>query len=172
MELTPTIQKFIIHWGEMGTKWGINRTVAQVHALLYISEKPLNAETITNTLQVARSNVSSSLHELQSWELIKVVNILGDRRDYFESIKDVFELAKLVAEGRKKREIDPTVKVLSECVKELQSSEDEEYAKKKLTEVLSLITTTMGAYEKIKNLPLKQMLKLLEYMPNLKPDKK
>ena len=87
--LTPTTEGFILHWGEMGTKWGINRTVAQIHALLYLAPEPCNAEQIAETLAVARSNVSNSLHELQSWGIVKVVHVMGDRRDHYESMKDV-----------------------------------------------------------------------------------
>ncbi len=90
--LTPVAQKFILHWGEMGTKWGINRTVAQVHALLFIAQKPLPADDIAHTLAVARSNISTSLRELQGWGIARVVHVLGDRRDHFETSKDVWEI--------------------------------------------------------------------------------
>src|SRR6058998_1074084 len=119
MELTPVMQKFILHWGEMGTRWGINRTVAQIHALLYLSRKPLHAEEIARTLSVARSNVSTSLRELQSWGIVRIVHVLGDRRDHFESLKDVWEMFRIILEERKRREIDPTLRVLQECVTEL-----------------------------------------------------
>ncbi len=92
MKLTPAKEKFILHWGEMGTKWGINRTVAQIHAMLHISAKPLNAEEIAETLSIARSNVSNSLKELQGWGFVKVVHVMGDRRDHFESVHDVWTL--------------------------------------------------------------------------------
>src|SRR5436189_3709654 len=101
--LSPVQQKFVLHWGEMGARWGINRTVAQIHALLFISSKPLNAEDITAALDVARSNVSTSLRELQNWRIIKIVHVLGDRRDYFESMKDVWEMFRVVLDERKKR---------------------------------------------------------------------
>src|SRR6266487_5221411 len=116
--LNPVQQKFILHWGEMGTRWGINRTVAQIHALLFISPKPLNAEEIAETLGVARSNVSTSLKELQGWGIIKLVHVMGDKRDHFESMKDVWEMFRLVLDERKKREIDPTLEVLRECITE------------------------------------------------------
>src|SRR5207244_7310402 len=119
MELTPLNQKFILHWGEMGTRWGINRTVAQIHALLFLSPKPLNAEEIAETLSVARSNVSTSLKELQGWGIVKIVHLLGDRRDHFESMKDVWEMFQLILEERKRREIDPTLAVLRACVAEV-----------------------------------------------------
>src|SRR5574337_1153702 len=118
--LTPVAQKFILHWGEMATRWGINRTVAQVHALLYISPRPLHAEEITKTLGVARSNVSTSLRELQSWGIVRVVHVLGDRRDHFESMKDVWEMFQVILDQRKRREIDPTLRVLQQCVAELE----------------------------------------------------
>src|SRR3984893_19566839 len=98
--LTPVAQKFVLHWGEMGTRWGINRSVAQVHALLFISPKPLPADEIATTLAVARSNISTSLRELQGWGIAKVVHVLGDRRDHFESTKDVYEIFRIVSEER------------------------------------------------------------------------
>src|SRR4026207_835691 len=113
--LNPIQQKFILHWGEMGTRWGINRTVAQIHALLYISPKPLPAEEIAETLAVARSNVSTSLKELQGWGIRGLVRVLGDKRDHFESLKDVWEMFRIVLDERKRREIDPTVALLREC---------------------------------------------------------
>ena len=104
-EESPFATNFILHWGEMGTKWGVNRTVAQIHALLFISEEPLNAEDICKRLGVARSNVSNSLKELQNWGIVNVVHLSGDRRDHFESVKDVYELFRIIVTERKKREI-------------------------------------------------------------------
>src|ERR1700757_3653320 len=101
--LAPISEKFILHWGEMGARWGINRTVAQIHALLYLSAKPLHAEEIAETLGVARSNVSTSLKELQGWGIVKVVHVLGDKRDHFESMKDVWEMFRVVLDERKRR---------------------------------------------------------------------
>src|SRR6476620_1115735 len=115
-KLTPVQEKFILHWGEMGTRWGINRTVAQIHALLFLSPVPLHAEAIASTLGVARSNVSTSLHELQGWGIIRVVHLLGDRRDHFESLKDVWELFRIIVEERRKREADPTLAMLRDAV--------------------------------------------------------
>src|ERR1700684_661934 len=106
--LTPAQQKFILHWGEMGTRWGINRTVAQVHALLYLSPRPLHAEEIAATLDVARSNVSNSLRELQGWGIVRVTHQLGDRRDHFESLKDVWQMFEIIIAERKRREMGPT----------------------------------------------------------------
>src|SRR6204780_4964074 len=102
--LNPIAEKFVLHWGEMGARWGINRTVAQIHALLYLSPRPMHAEEIAATLSVARSNVSNSLRELQGWGIVRVAHVLGDRRDHFESLKDVWEIFRIVAEERKRRE--------------------------------------------------------------------
>ena len=102
-ELPAVEQKFVLHWGEMGTRWGINRTVAQIHALLYISSKPLHAEEIADTLGVARSNVSTSLKELQGWGIVKMVHVMGDKRDHFETLKDVWEMFRIVLDERKRR---------------------------------------------------------------------
>src|SRR3954466_16393673 len=114
MELTPVMQKFILHWGEMASRWGINRTVGQIHALLYLSNKPLNAEEIADTLGVARSNVSTSLKELQGWGIVRMAHVMGDRRDHFESMKDVWEMFRTILDERKKRETDPTLHLLRE----------------------------------------------------------
>ena len=121
--LTPVQQKFILHWGKMGTQWGINRTVAQIHALLYISPKPLDAETIAQTLSVARSNVSTSLWELQGWGIIKTVQALGDRRDHYESIQRRLGDVSHRAGREKKREIDPTLELLRDCVAEAKGED-------------------------------------------------
>ena len=94
-------RKFILHWGEMGTRWGVNRTVAQVHALLYISPAPLNADDLVEALEVARSNVSTSLKELQGWGIVRLVHVQGDKRDHFESLKDVWDMVRIVMDERK-----------------------------------------------------------------------
>ncbi len=112
MDLSSTSQKFVLHWGEMGTKWGVNRTVAQIHALLYLHGKAMPADEIAQTLAVARSNVSNSLRELQAWNLVKMVHVLGDRRDHFETSTDIWELARTIVRERQEREIAPTVEVL------------------------------------------------------------
>jgi DNA-binding transcriptional regulator GbsR (MarR family) len=116
MELSETGRRFIVHWGEMGSAWGVNRTVAQIHALLFFHGKPLHAEEISDTLTAARSNVSTSLKELQNWNLIRVTHLLGDRRDYFETSHDVWELFRTIVRERKEREFDPTSRLLQELV--------------------------------------------------------
>lgn len=123
-ELTPISRKFILHWGEMGVRWGINRTLAQIHALLFLSEKPLNAEEICQTLDLARSNVSVALRELQSWGIVKLVHIPGERRDHFESMKDVYEMFRVIMNERRRREIDPTLKLIDDCLEEKSKSAD------------------------------------------------
>jgi DNA-binding transcriptional regulator GbsR (MarR family) len=152
--LTPVAQKFILHWGEMGTRWGINRTVAQVHALLFLSQRPLPADEISATLAVARSNVSTCLRELQGWGIVRVVHVLGDRRDHFESIKDVWEIFRIVSEERKRREIDPTLRVLSECVQEAKSgAQADAYTRERLESMLEFLTTMSGLFEEILRMP-------------------
>jgi DNA-binding transcriptional regulator GbsR (MarR family) len=162
--LTPVAQKFILHWGEMGTRWGINRTVAQVHALLFLSPHPLPADEISETLAVARSNVSTSLRELQGWRIVRVVHVLGDRRDHFESIKDVWEIFRIVSEERKRREIDPTLNVLAECVDEVKSNpQGDAYTRERLATMLEFLTAMTGLFEEIIRMPtgaLKGVVKL------------
>ena len=116
MELSSTSEKFILHWGEMGARWGVNRTVAQIHALLYLHGRPLPADEIAETLGVARSNVSNSLRELQSWNLVKVVHMMGDRRDHFDTSTDIWELTRTIVRERQQREIAPTVALLKELL--------------------------------------------------------
>lgn len=160
--LTPVAEKFVLHWGEMGTRWGINRTVAQSHALLFISPKPLNAEQIAALLGVARSNVSTSLRELQSWGIIRIVHVMGDRRDHFESIKDVWDLFRQVLDERKKREIDPTVSLLKDCVAEAErAGAAEKYSRQKLDELLGFFEQTTAWYEQVRRLPTSAMVKFV-----------
>jgi DNA-binding transcriptional regulator GbsR (MarR family) len=152
--LTPVAQKFILHWGEMGTKWGINRTVAQVHALLFLSPKPVPADEIAETLAVARSNVSTSLRELQGWGIVRVVHVLGDRRDHFETFKDVWEIFRIVSEERKRREIDPTLRVLGECVQELKpNAPGDAYTRERLESMLEFLTIMNGLFDEVLHMP-------------------
>ena len=154
MPLTPVEQKFILHWGEMGTRWGINRTVAQVHALLFLSPKPLHAEEIASTLSVARSNVSTSLRELQGWGVVQVVHVLGDRRDHFESLKNVWEMFRIVSQERKRRELDPTLRILQECVGDLKGTgTGAAYTRERLEEMLEFLTITSSLFDEVANLP-------------------
>jgi DNA-binding transcriptional regulator GbsR (MarR family) len=152
-QLDAVQQKFVLHWGEMGTRWGINRTVAQIHALLFISPKPLNAEEIAHALNVARSNVSTSLKELQSWGIIRLIHVLGDKRDHFESIKDVWEMFRLVLDERKKREIDPTLKILRACIEESGKDVTDGYTTERLRDLISFFETTTAWYEQVRSWP-------------------
>ena len=120
--LSPAAQKFILHWGEMGDKWGINRSVAQVQALLYVSGGAQNAEMIAETLKMARSNVSTSLRELTGWGIVRMVHKVGDRRDHYESLSDPWEMLDRVLEERRRREITPTIRVLGECLEEAKKN--------------------------------------------------
>lgn len=151
--LTPVAQKFILHWGEMGTRWGVNRTVAQVHALLFLSLRPLRAEEIARTLSVARSNVSTSLHELQSWRIVRAVSVLGDRRQHFESGKDLWEMFRVILEERKRREIDPTIAILRECVAESGNGTGDAYTRERLSEMLDFVLTMSALFEEFRSLP-------------------
>jgi DNA-binding transcriptional regulator GbsR (MarR family) len=160
--LTPTGEKFILHWGEMGSRWGINRTVAQVHALLYISPQPLNADDIVAALKVARSNVSTSLHELQGWGIVKVVHVLGDRRDHFESLQDVWQLFQVVMQERKRREFDPTLALLRECVAECdRSGAKDAHLKQRLSAMADFFGSISTCFEHLNRLPSRTLVEFL-----------
>jgi len=163
-KLSPVQQKFILHWGEMGTRWGINRTVAQVHALLFLAPQPLNADDLVAALGVARSNVSTSLKELQGWGIVKRVHVLGDKRDHFESMQDVWEMFRVVLDERKKREIDPTLRMLRECIAEAgQAGKPDDATAHKLRDLAEFFETTTAWYSQIRQWPtgaLTQFVKL------------
>ena len=147
----------------MGTRWGINRTVAQIHALLYISQKPLNAEQIAETLGVARSNVSTSLKELQGWGIVKLVHLAGDRRDHFDSLKDVWEMFRVVLDERKRREIDPTLTLLRECIAEAEKDkETDEYTEERLKALRDFFEITTSWYLQIRQWPMAVMVKFVK----------
>jgi DNA-binding transcriptional regulator GbsR (MarR family) len=145
--LSAVQKKFILHWGEMGARWGINRTVAQVHALLYLSATPLDAEDIATTLGVARSNVSTSLRELQGWGIVRVTHLLGDRRDHFMSLTDVWEMFRIILQERKRREIDPTLIMLRECLAEMGTSAGEAYPRERVANMLDFMENMCGIYD-------------------------
>jgi DNA-binding transcriptional regulator GbsR (MarR family) len=162
IDLSPVERRFLLHWGEMGARWGVNRTVAQVHALLFLSPEPLPAEAIAQTLSVARSNVSTSLRELQSWRLVRVVHRLGDRRDHYESLSDLWEMFRIILEERKKREVDPTLEVLRECVADLEKGGAARgHARRRLGEMLEFFETLAGCYEEVRALASPALRKLL-----------
>ncbi len=154
MKLTPIMQRYVLHWGEMGTRWGINRTIAQIHAVLYLAPEPVAADEIAETLSVARSNVSTSLRELQSWGLITPTHVLGDRRDHYTAKQDVWDIFMTIVEQRKRREFDPTLSVLRQCV--LDSERDEETPgeiKDRITAMLEFMETLSAWYDDVKRLP-------------------
>lgn len=170
MELTPVSERFILHWGEMGARWGVNRTVAQIHALLYLAERPLAADEIAETLVVARSNVSNSLKELQAWRLVKIVHVMGDRRDHFDTSKDVWELFRLIVEGRKQREVDPTLAVLAELLASPELSRESAGTRHRIEETQQFIRVlTVWADEMLRVEPetLMKVLKLGSRIRNL-----
>lgn len=149
MKLTPVMEKFILHWGEMGSRWGISRSVAQVHALLMLRAEPIPADEIAETLSVARSNVSTSIKELQGWGLIRVVHIFGDRREHFETMKDVWEMFIIVMKERKKREFDPTLATLRDCKQTAASSKaDSAHTLARLKELIEFMELTSSWADK------------------------
>ncbi|MEM8882441.1 MAG: MarR family transcriptional regulator [Planctomycetota bacterium] len=150
MKLSPAAEKFILHWGDMGPRWGVSRSVAQVHALLYLSPKPLTADEIVDALGIARSNVSMSLKELSSWRIIRSERVLGDRRDHFSSLHDVWEMFRIVMDERKKREVDPTLASLRDCL-ELRGDPVE---KKRIKAMLSFFETMSNWYHQVRGMPL------------------
>ncbi len=150
-ELSQAKKQFILHWGEMGNRWGINRTVAQIHALLHVSPTPLTAEEIAETLSVARSNVSTSLRELQGWGLVRAVHVLGDRRQHFDSIKDVWEMFRIILDQRKRREVDPTLEVLKTCIAELGPSD--KYTRERLRELYDFFAEVDALYADVRGVP-------------------
>jgi DNA-binding transcriptional regulator GbsR (MarR family) len=163
MQLTPAVEKYVLHWGEMGTRWGTNRTVAQIHALLYLSPEPLRADQICELLSVARSNVSTSIRELQSYGLARMVHVLGDRRDYFESIYDVWELFRVIIEQRKQRELNPTLSMLRECAAEIDKEhETDPITRERIMNMLGFVELTSRWYEEIRDIPTSTLTKLMK----------
>jgi DNA-binding transcriptional regulator GbsR (MarR family) len=161
VNLTPAAQKFVLHWGEMGQAWGINRTMAQVHALLFVSPTPLDAEEISKLLDVSRSNVSTSLRELITWGVVRRVHIIGDRRDRFEALKDVMETFRVIMAERKRREMDPTIALLEHCVREAKSGgEAERYTREQLEKMLEFTRMVTVWYSQIDNLPTPSLFRL------------
>ena len=162
MELTPVKQKFILHWGEMGTLWGVNRTVSQIHALLYIAGCPLHAEEIADTLGVARSNVSNSLKELQNWKLVKLAHVMGDRRAHFETSLDVWELFRTVVRERKERELSPTIGILQQCLDSPDIGQEDKATQLRISETLALMQTLTSWTDEMLRLEPATLMKLLK----------
>ncbi|MEE9330225.1 MAG: MarR family transcriptional regulator [Parvularculaceae bacterium] len=161
--MPPATRRFILQWGDMGSTWGVNRSVAQIHALLYIGARPMHAEEIAETLGIARSNVSNSLKELQSWKIIARTPLPGDRRDYFVAEADVWEMAMRIAAVRKQREIDPALETLSACLEEADGDKDVSDIQRQRLEDLRAFTLTMDRwYDQMLNVPTPVLLRMVK----------
>jgi DNA-binding transcriptional regulator GbsR (MarR family) len=161
VNLPPLIQSFVLHFGEMGSRWGINRTVGQIYALLYVSPEPLNADQIVEALGLSRSNVSMGLRELQAWNLVLLRHLPGDRRDYFTTPDDVWQILRVLAEERKKREVDPTLSVLRELLMQKPATAAERHAQARMAEMHGLIERLTTWYEDVKRLETERLAALL-----------
>lgn len=160
--MPAAVERFVLQWGDMGGQWGVNRSVAQIHALLYLSDRPLTAEEIAETLGIARSNVSTSLRELQGWKLIRRVPVLGDRRDHFEAETDLWEMLTRIAQGRKEREVDPAAAALRACRAEAEGdSRVSPTAKKRLAEMDDFVTLLSRWYDQMLDVPPSKLLSLV-----------
>lgn len=159
MNLTTLQQEFVLHFGEMGSRWGINRTVGQIYALLFLSSKPLNAEQITDGLGVSRSNTSMGLKELQAWNLVRLRHVQGDRRDYFTTPEDLWEITRILIAERKKREIDPTLTKLREL--EMQGPVGDDYAEARIAELREMIELMTGFYDDMEKLETERLVKMM-----------
>ena len=162
IQLPPVSLKFILHWGEMGSRWGVNRSVAQIHALLFLSDRPLTAEEISETLAIARSNVSNSLKELSSLNLIKTLHQMGDRRDYFETSKDVWDLFRTIVNERKLREFDPTLQLLEECLQHDKIELESKAARQRIKDTHELMDALSGWTEQMLRLDNSMLTKILK----------
>ena len=162
-QLPLAVERFILHWGDMGGQWGVNRSVAQIHALLYLSERPLTAEEIADTLGMARSNVSNSLKELVGWKLIRRVPVFGDRRDHYEAETDLWEMVTRIAQGRKEREIDPAAAALRACLAEADGDKRvSPVARKRLAEMEKFVATLNGWYDQMLAVPAPKLMALIK----------
>lgn len=162
MNLPPLIQTFVLHFGEMGSRWGINRTVGQIYALLYVSEKPLNADEIAEALGFSRSNVSMGLKELSSWRLVRLQHLPSDRREYFSTPEDVWVIFRTLAEERRKREIDPTLSLLRDALIQTPASEEERHAQKRMQEMHDLVELVTQWFGDIQHLDAKTLVQLMK----------
>jgi DNA-binding transcriptional regulator GbsR (MarR family) len=168
MDLSPNLSRFVLHWGEMGARWGVNRTVAQIHALLYITGRPMHAEEITDTLGVARSNVSNSIRELQGWNLVKLVHLAGDRRDHFETSTQVWELLRTIVRERQRREITPTIEVLQSLLADPAIGKESAQAKLRMRETLDLLETLTAWSDEMLKLDTPTLTKVLKLGARIK----
>lgn len=163
VQLSPAIQRFILHWGDLGGQWGVNRSVAQIHALLLVSDKPMNAEDIAAALGIARSNVSNSIKELLAWKLVHKAPVHGDRRDHFEAESDMWEMVSRIVAMRKARELDPAAEVLDACLTDAREDPHAtEAAVKRLSDLQELIALLNGWYEQMNKVPKSRIAPLLK----------
>ncbi len=169
-ELASVKEKFILHWGEQGSLWGINRTMAQVHALLYISSEPLSANEIMEELQISRGNASMALRDLIAWGLVSRVHVKGERREFYATEKDVWTMFRTIARERKKREIDPTIEILRESVARLNQVPDSEgkYEREQLKNLLEFFETGVDLYKDLESKSSNSILKLIAKTLKLK----
>ena len=163
LPLSPVARKFILHWGEMGTNWGVNRSVAQIHALLYLSDRPINAEEISDTLQLARSNVSTALKELQSYNIVRRQHVAGDRRDHFVAETDLWDLLMRISAERKRREIDPTIELLAQLKERIAERRDvPEHVRERIGRMHDFISTLTNWYDQVRRLPKPTLITLMK----------
>lgn len=161
MQLPPLVQTFVLHFGEMGSRWGINRTVGQIYALLFVAERALNADEIVERLGLSRSNVSMGLKELQAWNLVRLQHVPGDRRDYFATPDDIWQIVRTLVEERKKREVDPTLTLLREILMQEPGSPEERHAQTRLREMHDLFELFSGWYTDVRRLDTHRLVQLL-----------
>jgi DNA-binding transcriptional regulator GbsR (MarR family) len=160
--LAPAVERFILHWGDMGSRWGVNRSVAQIHALLYLAERPLTAEDIADTLGIARSNVSNSLKELGAWKLIRRAPVMGDRRDHYEAETDLWEMVTRIAQGRKERELDPASSAIRACRAEAEGDERvSPVAKRRLEDMERFVGEIDRWYDQMLSVPAPKLMGLI-----------
>jgi DNA-binding transcriptional regulator GbsR (MarR family) len=152
LPLTPQTERFVLHFGEMGSRWGVNRTVGQIYALLFISERALNADEISEMLGFSRSNVSMGLKELQSWRLVKMTHLAGDRREYFGTPSDVWEIFRTLVEEKRKREIDPTLSMLRDALLEQPNDQQERFAQQRMSAMLELIELSTTWFDEVQRM--------------------
>jgi DNA-binding transcriptional regulator GbsR (MarR family) len=162
-KLAPAVERFVLHWGDMGSRWGINRSVAQIHALLYLAERPLTAEDIAETLGMARSNVSNSLKELGAWKLIRRAPVMGDRRDHYEAETDLWEMVTRIAQGRKEREIDPAASAIRACRAEAERDDRvSPVARRRLEEMERFVGDIERWYDQMLGVPAPKLMALMK----------
>ena len=162
MNLAPLVQTFVLHFGEMGSRWGINRTVGQIYALLYVSSAPLNADEIAEGLNFSRSNVSMGLKELASWNLIRLQHLPDDRREYFSTPDDVWAIFRTLADERRKREIDPTLSMLRDALIQNPTSDEERHVQKRLKDMHDLIELITHWFDDVQHLDTKTLVQLMK----------